>query len=158
MDPIVDVLRTIKLSGVIFLRANLGGQYGIEMPPPTFSHPTVKPLTAEHRLAMFHIVRDGEGYVEFEGSAPRKLATGDLILVFDHITHSMVDCPGRAKVKSNDLLIERFTSAAPPAVEVGEGPRTMRLVCGEVPRHLGCGPTSTTSSPRRRPVGRGATR
>ncbi len=130
MDPIVDVLRTIKLSGVIFLRANLGGQYGIEMPPPTFSHPTVKPLTAEHRLAMFHIVRDGEGYVEFEGSAPRKLATGDLILVFDHITHSMVDCPGRAKVKSTDLLIERFTSAAPPAVEVGEGPRTMRLVCG----------------------------
>lgn len=130
MDPILDVLRTIKLSGVIFLRANLGGQFGIEMPPPTFSHPTVKPLTPEHRLVMFHIVREGEGYVEVEGCAPRKLESGDLILVFDHVTHAMVDFPGRPKLKSEDLVTERFKTAAPPAVELGEGPRTMRLVCG----------------------------
>lgn len=129
MDPILDVLRTIKLSGVIFLRANLGGQYGIEMPPPTFSHPTVKPLTHEHRLIMFHIVREGGGYLEVEGSTPRKLDTGDLVLVFDHITHSMVDRPGRPTLKSEEL-VARSSGAAPPAVEVGEGPRTMRLVCG----------------------------
>lgn len=129
MDPILDVLRTVKLSGVIFLRANLGGQYGIEMPPPTFSHPTVKPLTPEHRLIMFHIVREGGGYLEVDGSAPRKLDTGDLVLVFDHVTHSMVDQPGRPTVKSEEL-VSRFSGAAPPAVEVGEGPRSMRLVCG----------------------------
>ena len=129
MDPILDVLRTIKLSGVVFLRANLGGEYGIEMPPPTFSHPTVKPLTPEHRLVMFHIVREGQGYLEVQGSVPRKLDTGDLILVFDHVTHSMVDSPGRATVKSEELVV-RSSGAAPPAVEVGEGPRTMRLICG----------------------------
>lgn len=130
MDPLSDVLETIKLSGVIFLRANLGDRYGVAMPPPTLSHPLLKPPTPEHRLVMFHIVRDGAGYVEIEREEPRRLETGDLIIVFDDVVHAVVDRPGQETVQSKDVPVIYAPTATPPAVELGQGPPTMRLVCG----------------------------
>ncbi len=130
MDALSDVLQTIQLSGVVFLRAHLGGAYGVSMPPPTLSHPSLKPKTKEHRLVMFHIVREGEGYVEVEGFEPRKMNTGDLIIIFDDLYHSVVDTPGRPTVPSEDLVLDRTRSSAPPAVRVGEGMRSLALVCG----------------------------
>ena len=130
MDPLSSVLETIKLSGVIFLRANLGDRFGIEMPPATLSHPMLRPPTSEHRLVMFHIIREGSGWVEIEGAEPRKLEQGDLIIVIDDIVHAVVDRPGQAKVRSADVSPIFAPIATPPAVEVGEGPRTLRMVCG----------------------------
>ena len=130
MDPISNVLETIKLSGVIFLRATLGGRYGIEMPPPTLSHPMLRPPTPEHRLVMFHIVRDGSGFVHVEGDVPKKLERGDLIIVLADVVHSVVDQPGQRTIPSAELSPIMTASAAPPAVVVGDGPPTLRLVCG----------------------------
>ncbi len=130
MDPLSNVLETIKLSGVIFLRADLTGPYGVEMPPPTLSHPMLRPPTPEHRLVMFHIVREGSGYVEIEGEAPRALEQGDLVIVFDDVVHSMVDRPGRATIRSAELEPIYEPVAMPPAVVLGEGPPSLRLVCG----------------------------
>jgi AraC-like DNA-binding protein len=130
MDALSDVLQTINLSGVIFLRANLGESYGVSMPPPTISHPSIKPLSDEHRLVMFHIVREGGGFVEVEGFSPQKLEEGDLIVVLDDLYHSIVDSPGAKTIASADLVPDHTLVAAPPAAEVGEGERTMRLVCG----------------------------
>ena len=130
MDALSDVLQTIKLSGMIFLRGNLGNEYGIAMPPPTISHPTVKPDSPEHRLVMFHIVREGEGYVEVEGFDAQKLHAGDLIIIFDDLDHSLVDSPGRKTIPSAKLMGDRELPTAPPAVQLGSGPPTMRIVCG----------------------------
>lgn len=130
MDPLSDVLEAVKLTGVIFLRAELGQRFGIAMPPPTFSHPVIKPQSKEHRLAMFHIVRQGEGYVEVEGFEPQPLAEGDLIIVLADLHHSVVDAPGRDTVASSELVALDGAGAAPPAVHVGPGERKMRLVCG----------------------------
>jgi AraC-like DNA-binding protein len=131
VDALSDVLETIKLSGVIFLRANLKGEFGVEMPPPTISHPTIKPPTQEHRLVMFHIVREGRGFAEVEDFSPTELSPGDLIIVFDDRFHSIVDTPGRATVPSESLVARPYPSAAPPAVHVGgEDEWDMRLVCG----------------------------
>ncbi|MGB5809275.1 MAG: AraC family transcriptional regulator [Polyangiales bacterium] len=130
MDALSNVLETIKLSGMIFLRGNLGDRYGIAMPPPTVSHPTIKPETKEHRLVMFHIVREGEGYVEVEGFEAQKLYAGDLIIVFDDLYHSLVDEPGRDTIPSAKLVGNRKLPTAPPAVQLGDGPATMRIVCG----------------------------
>ena len=90
----------------------------------------LKPPTPEHRLVMFHIVREGCGYVEVEGAQPRKLEEGDLILVFDHVCHAIVDEPGRQTLPSASFAPIFEPIAAPPSIEVGGGPRTMRLVCG----------------------------
>ncbi len=130
MDALSDVLDTVDLSGVIFLRANLGERYGVSMPPPTISHPTIKPLSKEHRLVMFHIVREGRGFVEVEGFEPRELREGDLIIVFDDLYHAVVDTPGRETIASADLVPNRTRLPALPAVDLGGGDRTMRLVCG----------------------------
>jgi AraC-like DNA-binding protein len=130
VDALSDVLQTIRLSGVIFLRANLSGQYGVAMPPPTISHPSITPPTDEHRLVMFHIVREGRGYVEVEGAPARELNAGDLIIVFDDLHHSVVDSPGRQTVASADLVPDFTLIAAPPAVHVGAGSTSLRLVCG----------------------------
>ena len=131
MDALSSVLKTIRLSGVIFLRADLHGRYGISMPPPTISHPSIKPPSPEHRLVMFHIVREGSGYVEVEGFSPRKLEQGDLIIVLDDLFHSIVDTPGRETIDSANLVPKQSDVAAPPEVEVGDdGDNAMRLVCG----------------------------
>ncbi|MDD9945619.1 MAG: AraC family transcriptional regulator [Myxococcales bacterium] len=130
MDPLSDVLKTIKLSGVVFLRAQLRDQYGVEMPPPTLSHPSLRPPTPDHRLVMFHIVREGQGYVEVEGFEPRQIRDGDLIIILDDLVHSVVDVPGRATVPSASIVAEFTKTAAPPEVNLGRGDVSMRLVCG----------------------------
>lgn len=130
MDPLSDVLKTIKLSGVIFLRANLGDRYGIEMPPPTLSHPVLKPASPEHRLVMFHIVQSGAGYCQVEGGEAFPIREGDLVIILDDVVHSVVDTPGRATIPSLELVPQLTLHAAPPAVVLGVGPRTLRLVCG----------------------------
>lgn len=101
MDALSDVLSTINLSGAIFLRANMGGKYGISMPPPTVYHPIIKPHSPRHRLVLFHIVRRGTGYVQVEGYDPAPLDEGDLIIVFDDLFHSVVDSPGRECIPSS---------------------------------------------------------
>ena len=130
MDALSDVLQTIKLSGMIFLRGNFGDRYGVSMPPPTISHPSVKPKTKEHRLVMFHIVREGEGYVEVQGFEAKKLRAGDLIIVFGDLFHCLMDSPGRETMHAEELVQYRELPMAPPAVDLGEGPPTMRIVCG----------------------------
>lgn len=130
MDPLSDVLQTIRLSGVIYLRAHLGGAYGLEIPPPTFINSLIKKQSDEHRLVMFHIVRQGRGYFQVEGSGAQELHEGDLILVFDHLAHSVLDQPGRSTVSTEDLGLEGLESPLPKEVHFGEGERTMRLICG----------------------------
>lgn len=129
MDVLSDVLQTLELSGVIFLRAHLRGDFGLVMPPPTLSHPMVRPQTSEHRLVMFHIIQEGSGYVEVEGFAPQALHEGDLMIVIGELYHSLVDTPGRPTIAATDLVPE-YRGCAPPAVELGEGSQTMRVVCG----------------------------
>ncbi len=130
MDALSDVLSTINLSGVIFLRANMGGKYGISMPPPTISHPDIKPHSPEHRLVMFHIVRKGTGYVQVEGYEAAQLDEGDLIIIFDDLFHSVVDTPGRECIDSSEVVPQRTELAAPPAATIGDGEPSMFLVCG----------------------------
>lgn len=130
MDAISDLLHAIDLSGVVFLRAELGEHYGIEMPPPALFHPCVKPLSGEHRLVMFHIVREGGGYLEVDGFAPEKLNEGDLVVVVAQVTHSVVDTPGRETISTKDAIAEHELPPVPPALSFGPGERTMRLVCG----------------------------
>lgn len=130
MDALSSVLRAAKLSGVIFLRADMRGEYGIKMPPPTLFHPVIKPETSEHRLVMFHIVREGVGWVEVEGCEAQELSQGDLIIVIDDLYHSIVDSPGRETIDSIELA-PHIEMSVPPAVRVGEsGKKAMQLICG----------------------------
>ena len=130
MDALSDVLRTIELSGVIFLRGDFCGEYGLVMPPPTIQHPIVQPPTSEHRLVMFHVIRDGEGYLEVDGFDPQKLGPGDLVILFGDLDHSLADRPGRRTIHSSEVVPQFPQVCAPPVVYIGDGKLSMRIVCG----------------------------
>jgi AraC-like DNA-binding protein len=129
LDAISDVLKTINLTGVIFLRAELGREYGIASPPPTVFHPVIKPKSPEHRLVLFHIVREGQGYWQVEGQEAQKVGEGDLLIVFDDLDHSVMDSPGRPTIHSRHLITKR-DAYKPDAAHLGDGEPTMRLICG----------------------------
>jgi len=130
MDALSDALQAIELSGVIFLRGEFGGQYGVSMPPPTLSHPIVQPKSGDHRLVMFHIVQEGTGYVEVDGFEAQRLSEGDLIIVFDDLYHSLVDAPGRPTVPGANLAVEQSAVAVPLSVRLGDDEPDIRIVCG----------------------------
>ena len=130
MDPLSDVLRTIELSGVTFLRGDFRGEYGLVMPPPTVQHPLVRPRSREHRLVMFHVVQDGACYLEVEGYPAERMGEGDLVILFDDIDHVLVDTPGRRTIHSSEVVPEYPEVCAPPIVYIGDGPRSLRIVCG----------------------------
>ena len=130
MDALSDVLRTIDLSGVIFLRGDFCGEYGLVMPPPNIQHPLVRPQTSEHRLVMFHVIMEGGCYLEVDGYPPKRLGQGDLIILFDDLDHSMADKPGRRTIHSSEVVPECPDVCAPPVVYIGEGSLSMRIVCG----------------------------
>ena len=130
MDALSDVLQTIDLSGVVFLRGVFCGEYGLVMPPPTIQHPLVQPQSSEHRLVMFHIVREGGCYLEVDGFAPEQLSEGDLIILFDDLDHFLTDIPGRRTIHSSEVVPQYPQVCAPPVIYIGEGDNSMNIVCG----------------------------
>ena len=130
MDALSDALGAMQLSGVIFLRGDFCGEYGVSMPSPNSFHPIVRPRSSEHRLVMFHIVQEGEGYVEVEGFAPQRIREGDLIIVLDDLDHSLVDSPGRPTIDSTELVPVQTGVTLPPTATLGTGNRSIKIVCG----------------------------
>lgn len=130
MDALSSALDAVNLSGLVFLRADMSGEYGFSMPSPTIYHPVIKARSREHRLAMFHIVQSGRCYLEVEGCEAVLLQEGDLVVVVGDVSHSIVDSPGRPTVPADTVAPTPSGSAAPPIVYMGESEHPTQLVCG----------------------------
>ncbi len=74
VPPINEALRFVQMSGIFYCPSNLTEPWGLTLP-------------AMDNCMWFHVVTEGECTVEVDGSEPRTVGTGDLILVPHGLGH-----------------------------------------------------------------------
>ena len=114
-DPLGEALHLLRLTGCVYARSDLTAPWGVDLPP------------LEGHM-MFHIVTAGRCWLEIDGSEPRLLERGSLVLVPHGLGHRLVDKRGGASVDFFDLPIERVTDRY-ERLHYGGGGEQCLLIC-----------------------------
>jgi AraC-like DNA-binding protein len=126
MDALSETLRVVRLVGAIFIQGRFSAPWCYQSPCADFAAPLLEP-TAE-RVVIFHLITEGECFVEIDSGAPVKLNAGDAVVFPQGHAHRMCSAPGLEPAKGARL--ETVLSRRPRKLVYGGGGRTTRLVCG----------------------------
>ncbi|UVH55345.1 AraC family transcriptional regulator [Variovorax paradoxus] len=125
MDVLSDVLRTIRLEGALFLNGDMRAPWCFNVPKSSDMAQVLKP--GAPRLAICHLVLQGQCWAQLQGAEPIRVNAGEVIAVphgdphvlGSHLRHAAVD-------------VEHVVRPQVPAVQRirygGDGDRTV-LVC-----------------------------
>lgn len=130
-DPLSDVLRSVSLTGAVFLSAELGAPWGFAAPAASTVGHLLAPGT-EH-IVLFHLVIDGEAKVRVPGQEDVMLAPGDIVVLPRGDAHELWSGPRRTFTDSSYLLPRILGGELASERGGGDGPLT-QFVCG----YIGC--------------------
>ena len=137
VDPLSDVLRTVKLTGALFFLVDASSPWGVEVPPARVFSPIILPR-AQH-VVSYHIVLAGSGWAGIPGVTSTWFEAGDVLLFPHGDAYAMLSAPDQPPEFDADATIAFFREMAAgrlPFVvhEGGGGPERAEFVCG----FLGC--------------------
>lgn len=130
-DALSEVLRHVRLTGAIFLRAEMSEPWGFRAPAAGGASALLTPGT-EH-LVMFHLITEGEAIVRVDGCEPVHLAPGEIVVLPRGDAHVLEHGAGAELVDTSSLLPAILKGAVLSERGGGGGPMT-RFVCG----YVGC--------------------
>lgn len=141
-DILSDVLRKVRLRGVLYFYVNGTRDWAAEAPPSCEIAAAVIP-GAEHVME-YHAVVSGSCWAAVIGEAPVRLETGDIVLFPHGDPHVVSSAVGMRAPPNAAGYFERKQQRAPFVLHldarevqvgaVGDDPRNTTLVCG----FLGC--------------------
>lgn len=127
MDALSETLRVVRLAGAFFLQARFTAPWCYYSPRASSCAPLLDP-TAE-RVVIFHVITEGECFVEMGGEAPPVRLTAGDVVVFPHgDAHTMNSGPGIAPAPGGRLA--EMLKLRPRQINYGGGGAPTRLVCG----------------------------
>jgi len=126
MDALSETLRVVRLIGAIFIHGRFTAPWCYQSPHADAAAPLLEP-TAE-RVVIFHMIMEGECYVELEGQPPMRLVAGDAVIFPQGHAHRMNSEPGLAP--ASGARLDEVLSRRPRLLAYGGGGATTRLVCG----------------------------
>jgi len=92
LDPLSDVLRSVRLRGSVFFRVSCRDAWAALAPPSSEMAPAVMP-GAEHVIE-YHLMVKGEGWVAVDGEPPLRLREGDIVMLPHGDAHVVSSAPG----------------------------------------------------------------
>jgi AraC-like DNA-binding protein len=126
MDALSETLRVVRLVGAIFIHARFTAPWCYQSPHADSAAPLLEP--GAEKVVIFHLITEGECFVEIAGEPPLRLTAGDVV-VFPkgdaHLMSSELGLPP-AKGQRLDVVLAR----RPRQLSFGGGGKTTRLVCG----------------------------
>ena len=126
MDALSQTLRVVRLVGAIFLQGRFTAPWCYQSPPADAAAPYLEP-TAE-RVVIFHLITEGECWVELGDQAPMRLTAGDAVLFPQGDAHRMGSQPGLAP--ATGARLHEVLPPRPRMLAYGGGGTTTKLVCG----------------------------
>ena len=126
MDALSETLRVVRLVGAIFIQARFTAPWCYQSPSADTAAPLLEP--GAERVVIFHLITEGECYVELGGEAPVRLTAGDVVIFPQGDAHLMTSQPGLVPAKGSRL--DEVLSRRPRQLAYGGGGPTTRLVCG----------------------------
>jgi AraC-like DNA-binding protein len=126
MDALSETLRVVRLVGAIFINARFTAPWCYQSPRADSVAPILEP--GAERVVIFHLITEGECYVELAGEPPVHLVAGDAIIFPQGDAHRMTSQPGLPPATGGRL--DEVLSRRPRQLAYGGGGATTRLVCG----------------------------
>jgi AraC-like DNA-binding protein len=126
MDALSETLRIVQLVGAIFINARFTAPWCYRSPSAAAAAPLLEP--GAERLVIFHLITDGECYVEMETAPALKLTAGDVVVFPSGDAHRMTSEPGLPPAQGARL--ETVLARRPRRLTYGGGGPATRVVCG----------------------------
>ena len=127
-DLLAETLRSIRLTGSVFLNANFTKPFGI-ISPDRFDATT--PLASLRHVSIFHLIASGSCTIEIETGERHVVSAGDILLLPFAAAHKLWNGDGQEMRFVPDLMqpgpVEGLWT-----VQHGGGGETTRMVCGYV--------------------------
>jgi AraC-like DNA-binding protein len=126
VDALSETLRVVRLVGAIFINARFTAPWCYQSQSADTAAPLLEP--GAEKVVIFHLITEGECFVEMDGEAPERLIAGDVV-VFPHgDAHLMTSEPGLPPAppgRLKDVLQRR-----PRQITYGGGGAATKIVCG----------------------------
>lgn len=126
MDALSETLRVVQLVGAIFLQGRFTAPWCYQSPRADAAAPLLEP-DAE-RVVIFHLVTEGECFVELDNQPPVRLGAGDVIVFSQGDAHRMGSAPGLTPAPGTPL--KELLQRRPRQLMYGGGGAPTRLLCG----------------------------
>ena len=126
MDALSETLRVVRLVGAIFINGRFTAPWCYQSPHADYAAPHLEP--GAERVVIFHMITEGECYVEMNGQPPVHLVAGDAVIFPQGDAHRMASAPGVPAATGAKLDV--VLSRRPRQLAYGGGGAITRLVCG----------------------------
>lgn len=126
MDALSETLRVVRLIGAIFINARFTAPWCYQSPRADSAAPLLEP--GAERVVIFHLITEGECYVEMDDQPPVRLIAGDAVIFPQGDAHRMTSQPGLPPAKGARL--DAVLARRPRQLSYGGGGPTTRLLCG----------------------------
>ena len=126
MDALSEILRVVRLVGAIFIHARFTAPWCYQSPCADSAAPLLEP--GAERVVIFHLITEGECFVELGDLPPTRLSAGDVIIFPRGDAHRMASEPGLTPAFGARLDV--VLSRRPRQLAYGGGGPTTRIVCG----------------------------
>ena len=126
MDAFSETLRVVRLSGAIFINGRFSAPWCYQSPRADLAAKVLEPDAEQ--IVIFHLITEGECWVEMEGQQPVLAVAGDAILFPQGDAHRMCSEPGVPPAGGANL--SEVLARRPRKLMYGGGGSITRLVCG----------------------------
>jgi AraC-like DNA-binding protein len=127
MDALSETLRVVRLVGAIFINGRFTAPWCYQSPTADTAAPFLEP--GAERVVIFHLITEGECFVELGNEAPLRLIAGDVVIFPQGDAHRMTSQPGLPPATGGARL-DAVLARRPRQLAYGGGGATTRLVCG----------------------------
>lgn len=128
MDALSQTLRVVRLVGAIFINARFTAPWYYQSPNSDTAAPFLEP--GAERVVIFHLITEGECYVEIGNDPPLRLTAGDVVVFPQGDAHRMSSQPGLTPVTGKRLDVVLARRPRQLSYGGGGGGAVTRLVCG----------------------------
>lgn len=130
-DPLSEALRSVRLSGAIFLDAELSAPWGFASPPASAGARLLAPSADE--LILFHLLVEGAATARIAGQGRVALEPGDIAVLPRGDAHELWN--GRVtQLVDSSALLPKILEGSLVSERGGGGGPTTKFICG----YIGC--------------------
>ncbi len=127
MDPLTEVLRSVRLTGGIFLDAHFRAPWCVHT---KLCGEDCKPfLATPTQMIAYHFIVDGTLLVSVDGAPTIEVCAGEIVLLPRNDVHTLASAPGLEPKNARDL-IQPSVEGGLARVFHGGGGEAVHLVCG----------------------------
>jgi AraC-like DNA-binding protein len=127
MDPLSDLLRSVRLTGGVFLDAHFTAPWCVSS---KMTAEDCRPfLAAPSQVIAYHVVIEGKLLVSVEGEPATEVAAGQIVLIPRNDVHTLASANGLRPVNARDL-IQASAAGGLAGISHGGGGEATHIVCG----------------------------